>query len=96
MNQIVNKISFENINEKIIYDHITYILTLINPEIRTTAFENMILIFDKYKDTNNIIQLKNELIQLFTNKYLEQQYNNEQKSSKIVKIISTNNFNKNS
>jgi len=37
----------------------------------------MILIFDKYKETNNIIQLKNELIQLFTNKYLEQQYNNE-------------------
>ena len=93
MNQMVNKISFENINEKSIYDHITYILTLINPEIRTTAFENMILIFDKYKETNNIILLKNELIQLFTNKYLEQQYNNEQKSSKIVKIISTNNNN---
>ena len=91
MNQMVNKISFENINEKSIYDHITYILTLINPEIRTTAFENMILIFDKYKETNNIIQLKNELIELFTNKYLEQQYNNEQKSYKIVKIISTNN-----
>ena len=93
MNQMVNKISFDNINEKSIYDHITYILTLINPEIRTTAFENMILIFDKYKETNNIILLKNELIQLFTNKYLEQQYNNEQKSSKIVKIISTNNNN---
>ena len=96
MNQMVNNISFKNINEKNIYDHITYILTLINPQIRTEAFENMILIFDKYKNTNDITQLNLELIELFTNKYIEQQYNEKykkQEKTEIVKIDSINDNN---
>ena len=95
MNQMYDKISFENRNEKSIYIHMTYILTLINPKIRTEAFENIISLYDNYKD--DITVLNSRLIELFTTKYIEQQYNEKykkQENTEIVKIdsISDNNI----
>ena len=73
MNTISKQILFTQFDIQI-NDHIVYILTLINPKIRTDAFNEMLIILKTYKKHKDKDKLLIELKKIFNNNYLKQQH----------------------
>jgi hypothetical protein len=81
-------IPFKYIDRQI-NDHIVYILALINPKIRTEAFNNMLSILKEYKIHNNKHELLDKLKKLFNYNYLRQQYKEEDPKSSVKTPVKT-------